>query len=265
MRPVKISTCMSPNMDFICVDLAEYLSNKLEMEVEAVVDIPWQERENLLDKGEIDLCWICGLPYVWKADRENPNIDLLAAPVFQGDRYQNQAVYFSDIVVKYNSPIKKFDELLGATWAINEPNSHSGSNVVRYELARMGKKAGFFGKVIVSGSHISSLDMILKGEVDGSAIDSTVLEQEIFNNPKLSSKIRIIRSLGPSPVPPWLVSQKTSSELTSAIRQIVMHMEQDKLGKNLLQNAGIKLFKDISDDAYNPIREMDDLAKNIEL
>ena len=54
---------------------------KLALATEFVNGIPWQAREKLLDAGEIQVCWLCGLPYVWKADVGNPEIELLAAPV----------------------------------------------------------------------------------------------------------------------------------------------------------------------------------------
>ena len=265
MSFLNISTCMSPNMEFMCVDLADYLSEKLGQEVKPVINIPWQERETRLDKGEINFCWICGLPYVQKIARKNPNIDLLAAPVFYGERYRIQPVYFSDVVVRYDSPYIKFDDLRGTTWAINEPNSHSGSHVVRYELAKQGKNGKFFGKIIESGSHLTSLAMILRGEIDASAIDSTVLEQEISNNPSLLPKIRIIHSLGPSPVPPWVVSKNTPHELTSAVRDLVLKMHLDEKGMRLLRKGNMRMFKPVTDDDYNPIREMDKLAKTVDL
>ena len=72
---------MAPNMEFVCVEVGKYLSDNLSLPVETVLDITWQERERRLDAGQIDLCWICGLPYVWKADRKPSQVEVLVAPV----------------------------------------------------------------------------------------------------------------------------------------------------------------------------------------
>ena len=152
MRELQITSCMAPNADFICADLAGYISERLQLPTTFIGDIPWQERERLFDARHIHGCWIRGLPYVWKADRGQPSLELLVAPVMQGTRYQNRPVYFSDVIVLRTSQFHAFADLRGATWAYNEPGSHSGYNVVRYHLAMLGETAGYFGRVIESGA-----------------------------------------------------------------------------------------------------------------
>ncbi len=66
-------------------------------------------------------------------------IDLLAAPVMAAERYQGQPVYYSDIVVHHASRFQTFADLRNATWAYNEPHSHSGYHVVRFHLAQTGE------------------------------------------------------------------------------------------------------------------------------
>ena len=80
-------------------------------------------------------------------------------------------------------------------WAYNEPRSHSGYNVVRAYLSGLGETRGFFGKVVESGAHALSLKMILSSQVDGAAVDSTVLEWAIGQRPEVSEQIRVIASL----------------------------------------------------------------------
>lgn len=90
-------------------------------------DLPWQEREWLLDKGQIHVGWICGLPYVRKADQARPAVELLAAPVRQGPRYQDRPICFSDVVVDHDSKYAAFADLRGATWAFNDPVPSRGT------------------------------------------------------------------------------------------------------------------------------------------
>jgi phosphonate transport system substrate-binding protein len=257
MEPLSISTCQSPNSEFFCRDLAGYISNKLGIPVETRLDIPWQQREHLLDAGKIDLCWICGLPYVWKADRPDPQIELLAAPVMRGERYQQRPIYFSDVVVREDSPFETFTDLYGASWAYNEPGSHSGYNVVRYTLAERGKTGRFFSRVIASGAHQTSLQMILNGDVDASAIDSTVLEIELKNNPQIKDQIRIIEILGPSPIPPWVVSKSMAPELRKTLLDLLCGMDKDFAGTSVLEKAAMLGFIPVDDRDYDPIRAME--------
>jgi phosphonate transport system substrate-binding protein len=260
MKSLTISTCQAPNMDFICRDLAGYISEKLSIPVQLAIDVPWQERDRLLDAGEIDLCWICGLPYIRKAELMPGRIEPLVAPVMAGSRYQDRPIYFSDVVVHQASPYRSLADLRGASWAYNEPGSQSGYGVVLYSLALQGKALSYFGQVIASGSHQNSLQMILRKDVDSSAIDSTVLEMEIANNPAIASQIRIIDTFGPSPIPPWVVSQDTPLAMRQALQGLLMGMETDSIGQTILQKARIARFVTVSDHDYDPIREMAHIA-----
>jgi phosphonate transport system substrate-binding protein len=260
-----ISSCMAPNMDFLAIALAKYLSARLDIPAEAQLDIPWQERERRLDAGQIDLCWICGLPYVWKADQETPRVRLVAAPVMRLARYQDAPIYFSDVVVRRGSPYHNLADLRGASWAYNEPGSQSGYNVTRYTLAVRGETGGFFGRAVASGAHQTSLQMILRGEVDASAIDSTVLERELLDDPSIEPQIRIIDTFGPSPIPPWVAPIGQPTELSQRLRGCLLDMETDSSGQQILVQAGMARFAAVSDADYDPIREMDRIAQGVRL
>jgi phosphonate transport system substrate-binding protein len=172
MFRLKLASCMAENTEELCQVLAVYLQSQLGVPTECVTDVPWQERERLFDQGEIQLLWLCGLPYVHKADLEQSRTELLVVPVPVGERYQGLPVYFSDVVVRRSSPFQCFLDLCGGSWAFNEPRSHSGFNVVRAYLAELGQRDGFFGEVIESGAHSASVEMVLSGRIDGAAIDT---------------------------------------------------------------------------------------------
>src|SRR2546423_428372 len=94
---------MAENAGFFYRALAGYLTRRVGVRIELEETVAWQERERMLDRGEVEIGFICGLPYVWKADRPNAHLELLAAPVMRGARYQGQPVYFSDVVVRRES------------------------------------------------------------------------------------------------------------------------------------------------------------------
>ena len=154
--------------------------------------IPWQERERLFDAGEIQILWLCGLPYVQKADRSDPMIELARRAGSYRRALSRRPVYFSDVVVRRDSPYRSLFDLRGAAWAYNEPRSHSGYNVVRAYLAEFGQNEGFFGEAFESGAHSASFEMLLRGAVDGAAIDSTVLEWLLAESDKIAERIRVI-------------------------------------------------------------------------
>lgn len=180
-------------------------------------------------------------------------------------RYAGAAVYYSDIVVRRDSAYQSFVDLRGTSWAYNEPNSHSGFNVVRHHLATLGETRGYFSRAVESGTHQTSLEMIVDTRIDASAVDSTVLEAELARAPRLHDQIRIIGTLGPSPMPPWVLLKTLAPELRSGIRDTLLAMHADPAGARIFAQWDIAHFSAIDDAAYHPIRRMAQQADGVRL
>src|SRR5215216_2799025 len=138
--PLRFATFLAPNMLPVYRFLADQIAHQLSRPVQLVVGSSFDQFE----RGQVDLGVICGLPYVWLADRRPPPVEPLAAPVLAGDRYAGRPIYYSDVIVPHDSPISCLEELRGCTWAYNEPTSHSGHTVTLHALVRMGAQPGFF-------------------------------------------------------------------------------------------------------------------------
>lgn len=256
LSSIKVISIQSDNAAETCRQITRYLGEQLGMAAEFVEDISWPERKRLLDAGQVHVGWICGLPYVWKADQIPSSIELVAAPVMQLPRYQQRPVYFSDVIVHRDSKYHSFADLRGASWAYNEPHSQSGYNITRYHLARLGEGKGYFGRVVQAGSHLRAIDMVLDRRIDAAAIDSTVLELELVVRPQLKSQLRVIDSLGPSPIPPWVVATTVPPELREAIRHAFWHMHTTPAGRTILKQGQIMKMVRVEDRDYDSIREM---------
>lgn len=261
---LRFSSCQADIAESFCRAISIFIGDRLSIPSEFVGDIPWEERERLLDRGDIHVCWICGLPYVRKNDAEEKAVELLAAPVMKHPRYDGKPVYFSDVVVRHDSSLQSFEDLRGSTWAYNEPGSHSGYNLVRYHLATRGIEGSYFERVVESGSHRSSIRMLLQQEIDATAIDSTVLEMELAANPSIAARLRIVSTLGPSPAPPWVVHHSVSRALRRALHREFLSMDKDPRGRQILEEAGMLRFAAVSDADYDPVREIDRIASAVQ-
>ena len=259
---LRFTSCMAPNMEAMCRAVATYAAERLGVRTEYVGEIAWQERERLFDAGLIDVVWICGLPYTFKKPQE---VRLLAAPVMTGSRYGGRAIYFSDIVVRRDSSYRRFADLRGSRFAYNEPRSHSGYNVVRHQLARLGLRDRFFDLAVESGSHQTSLRWILERQVDASAIDSTVLAVEGARDPQLSRHIVSIAALGPSPMPPWVARRDIDPELCDALQSMLVTLHETPDGRRILHTCQMERFVTVADSDYDSIRQMAAQAEGIHL
>src|SRR2546421_6155200 len=152
---IRFATFLAPNLYWTSEHIAGYVGVKLEYPTRLSVGHSLED----FVAGQVDVGFICGLPYVRLVDSPGSPVELLAAPVLQGERYQNKPVYFSDVIVRSDSPYTSFDDVSGCTWAYNQPTSHSGYNLVCSSLLERGKTLHYFGTMLETGSHQRSLQM----------------------------------------------------------------------------------------------------------
>jgi len=69
-------------------------------------------------------------------------------------------------------------------------------------------------------------------------------------------RIRDIYSLGPSPIPPWVISKKVAESLRRELRDLFLSMDADALGRDILMRGRLERFEPAEDRDYDPIRRM---------
>jgi phosphonate transport system substrate-binding protein len=239
--------------------IAEYAGQALGLRTEIV------DRElfgtsfaafDAFERGAADVGFICGLPYVLLAGRPMPPVELLAAPVLQGERYGGRPVYFADVIVHRASPFHAFADLRGCRWSYNDTGSHSGYGLTRYELVRRGETNGFFGCVVEAGHHQKSIQMVAGGAVDAAAIDSHVLALALRDVPALAGELRVIDVFGPSSIQPVVAASRLPESLKSALRQVLLAMAGDPIARDVLAGGLIERFVPVVGADYDDIRQM---------
>jgi phosphonate transport system substrate-binding protein len=249
--PLRFATFLAPNMLPVYRFLAERIGDRLGRPVEFVVGTSFDQFE----RGEADLGVICGLPYVWLAARQPRPVEPLAAPVLAGDRYGGRPVYFSDVIVRHDSPITCLEELRGCSWAYNEPASHSGHTVTLYSLVRMGARPGFFARVVEAGFHQRAMRLVHAGAVDAAAIDSQVLAVELRDHPGLIG-LRVVGTFGPSTIQPVVAASRLPDQLKDEVRELLVELGGDPSARPTLDHGFIDRFSPVDDAAYDDIRAM---------
>jgi phosphonate transport system substrate-binding protein len=256
MEFLTLASCHAPALDLTVQALAEYIAVRLACRVEVIDTIEWEERYRRLDTGEIDLAWICGAPYVRRMATIKPPIELLAAPVWRGERYQDQPIYFSDVVVQRNSGFCNFADLRASIWVYNEVGSLSGYAIMQAHLAEHAEMENFFAATVQSGAHRQSIQMILAGQADVAAIDSVVLEQLLHIQPEIAQQLRTVAILGPNPSMPWVVGTHMPQAVRHQLRQLLITMHEDATGQAVLAQTPVTRFATVTDQAYDPIRTL---------
>ena len=251
-------------------EIANYLAQKLRWNIKVVSNLSYAEADNMLDKGIIQVGFVCGLPYIHKF--AEGKYELLAIPVMamkkgvfsDANGYEDiPGKYYSYTIVRKNSPLKTWADLKGKTYAFSEMASNSGYNLPRAKLVSLGAKDWkYFSKVIVSGSHEESIRLVATGAVDASSVDSLVLDYDRFVNDEAALNVRIIEHLGPAGIPPVVVSKKADPSIKKALMDAMLNMHKDPEGERILAKAMVKRFDPPNDRNYDDVRKAEKMAKD---
>jgi phosphonate transport system substrate-binding protein len=225
---------------------------RTSLRVEARVSGPEKGAEDPFSRGEADVGFMCSPSFIWLCELEPPPVELLGvAPVFRDERNAGRPVYFCDVVVRREGPIRSFAELEGRSWAYNDACSLSGYYSLLNRLAEAGVDEGFFGGMICSGSHLNSIEAVLRGEADAAAIDSNVLSMRLGEVPDLREGLRVIESWGPFPIQPVVVRRALQPELKEGLRASLLAVEADPRARRALSGFGLERFAPASEEDYS--------------
>jgi phosphonate transport system substrate-binding protein len=249
---IRFASFLAPNMFGVYRFVADYVGQQLDRPSELTVGHSFDQFAD----GGADIGFLCGLPYVELARQPRPPVELLAAPILRGARYGGRPIYFSDVIVRADSPFRSFSDLRGRSWAYNDPDSHSGYNVTRHRLVSMGETNGFFGRVVEAGSHQRSIRMVCGGEVDAAAIDSLVLAVELRDSLALREQLKVIDTLGPAGIQPVVAACRLADGLKAAVRDVLLAMGDDPTASAILAHSFVERFVAVTDEDYEGVRTM---------
>lgn len=253
-RLMRIVSYLAPNLFWFYQAVGKALERCLKIDIEITQGV-WDPLDDPDLKGDRwDILFICGLPLMRFGQTTPHQLKPLVAPVMQAARYGDRPVYFADVIVRSDSPLQTWEDLAQSVFCYNDLGSNSGHNLMRYELLKQGKIEGFFRQAIPSGSHGRSLHWVLTGLADCAAIDSTVLDQAIHDEPDFAERLRVITSLGPSPMPPIAVSQRLGEELIQTIQNALL--QPDPILQKCMEQARIQRFASVNSCVYESILNM---------
>jgi phosphonate transport system substrate-binding protein len=98
--------------------------------------------------------------------------------------------------------------------------------------------------------------MVLEGQVDAAAIDSHLLDVLRSRDVKLAARLRVVDMLGPSSIPPVVISKRVAKEIKCRIQQALITIHLDDCGTRGLREGLIERFVVVADEDYGDLREM---------
>ncbi len=230
--------------------LADYLAQRLGRPVELVQGKTYAETNDMVKSGEVALALVCTNPYL--EGRDDFGMELLVAPQINGE-----AAYYSFLIVQSGSEARSLADLRGQSFAFTDPLSNSGRLVPVYQLALMGETPdSFFSRTTFTYAHDSSVRAVASGVVAAAAVDSIVFTYMRRAEPDVTAKVKVIEQWGPYGISPIVVNPRLDPGLKAVLRSTLLAMDEDPVGRGVLQALGIDRFIVPDDSIYDSVREM---------
>jgi len=136
---VAFSSITSPKESIIYYsDLLKYIEKELNIKIEVIQRKTYQEVNDLIEAGEVDLAFIC--TYAYTLGTKQFGLQPFLVPQKNG-----KITYQSYIIVPQDSSIINFDEFKGKRFAFTDPLSNTGFLYPKYLLKQKKETAENIG------------------------------------------------------------------------------------------------------------------------
>ena len=253
---IAVGSVVTPRKGFVYYrQLIDYIGRSIGRPAFCLDSKTYAELSRLFRRGDIDMAFVCSLPYV--EGKRRSGMELLVAPQVRGE-----TVYQSYIIVPVSSSASRLEDLRGGTFAFCDPLSNTGTLVPTFMLWGLDETAeGFFSEYTYTYAHDRTIRIVGQGVVDGGAVHSLVWEYEKAQKSELALATKVIAKSKPYAIPPVVVRKDLDPDLKAALGQVLLDMHTTEEGRQILGRMMIDRFVRIDDSAYDPIREMEQVLQ----
>ena len=211
---------------------------------------------DVLHSPELLLTQTCGYPLTHALAGV---VSLVATPAYSADGC-NGADYCSFILVSQDNPAAGLEDLRGSVCTFNGRNSQSGYNSLRAAVAPIAGGDGFFSRVIESGGHPASIELVASGKADVCAVDCVTHGLIANHRPDALAGTRIVGVTESVPGLPYVTRAAVDEDYLRRLRDGLAEAFADpRLAgpRETLMLAGMQV---LDYDAYNCIDDMEKAA-----
>jgi len=193
--------------------------------------------------------FMCGYPYACApVGRE-----LLAAPVPAAPRYQQRPLYFSEFIVRADSPAQMLAQTFGGRLACMLPESNSGYNAPRHYLMRhapTGARTLYRPTRQPTPTPLATIDAVIGGDAEVGVVDSYVLDLLRIHAAERVVQLKTLALTPAAPIPPLVASAQVGVEMCGRVREALLTIDRDPLGAALMAQLGLARFAAVNPEDY---------------
>jgi ABC-type phosphate/phosphonate transport system substrate-binding protein len=192
------------------------------LNVEVIEHAPPACLDDLWLRTDMAAVFMCGLPY----SRADPKPTLIAAPVPSPAEFAGLPKYWSELVVRGDSPFGDLESTFGGKICLTAPNSQSGyaaalQYLMAFDVARTAKAGGarspLYREIAAPAvTPLGAVTAVVAGTADVAPIDAYAYRLLQKHRGDLTSKLRTVARTARTPIPPLVASIEGAQGLRAA-------------------------------------------------
>ena len=168
------------------------------MTIEVMDHAPPAPISELWQRPDKAAVFMCGLP----CSLATPQPELVVAPVPSPSEYHGRACYWSDIVVRADSPFQTIEQTFGHRLALTTPESQSGYTALLHALMPYAASTPLYREIIEPRfTPMGALTAVIEGKAEVAPLDSYAFALLSSHAPELTTQVRTIMRTEPTAVP----------------------------------------------------------------
>jgi phosphonate transport system substrate-binding protein len=248
LRPVlrvAIGAMVSPERTFSSYrQLFAVLADRLGLSLELVQRPTYADVNALLDKGEVEVAWIC--TGAWPELARSGGARLLVVPVVNGE-----TTYRAYVIVGRSCRADSFAELAGSRFVFSDPLSLTGYRYPTLRAAQLSQAAKtFFADTFFAHSHDNAIEAVRRGLADAASVDGLVFDYLARTSPQSVAGLRVVERSEPYPIPPVVVSSRLAGAEAERVAAVLLSLHSEPEGRQLLADMGVDRFVRPAPDSY---------------
>jgi ABC-type phosphate/phosphonate transport system substrate-binding protein len=239
---------VTPKVAALWRSLLAAVLGKVDAPIDIVDHAPPAPISELWRRPDKAAVFMCGLP--WSLATPRPT--LVVAPRPSPAAYGGRACYWTDLVVRAESPFQSLEQTFGHRLALTTAESQSGYAAPLYALMAHGGAKPLYREIIEPRfTPMGALTAVIENKAEVAPIDSYALALLTKYAPDLTAQVRIIKSTEPTAIPAVVASGQAPAGVAAAFLSAGAEASTRALMDQLLLHS----FARPEVDAYDALRE----------
>ncbi len=217
------------------------------------------ELEALWSSPDLLIAQTCGYPF---ATRLRDRVRLVLTP-----RYRAQGCdgpfHRAAVVVRKGAGALSLPDLKGSRLALNGPDSNTGMNLLRAEIAPIARGQRFFSAVITTGSHAESATVVAEGRADLASLDCVTWALLQRLRPVLAAELTVLAWTPRSPGLPLVTSRLTCHAVFVALQAALSEVIDDPMLASARRELLLEGFEPLAPSHYTGLLHYEQMATDL--